>query len=62
MYDIMRRKAERNAFCRGCDNTIKKGTDMVTTYSFRNRGQNIHFCINCAEKIGKLAKGGNNEV
>lgn len=62
MDDIVRRKAERNAFCRGCDRTIKKGTDMVTTYSFRNRGQSIHFCVKCAKQIGELAKDNNDEV
>jgi hypothetical protein len=27
---------------------------MITTYSRRNRGQNIHFCIECAKNIGKM--------
>lgn len=55
-YDIKRREAQRDAFCRGCDKTIKKGEDMITTYSFRNRGQHIHFCLSCAKVIGEMAK------
>jgi len=35
---------------------------MVTTYSSRNRGQSIHFCMKCAKQIGELAKDGNDEV
>ena len=50
------RKAERDAFCRACDKTIKKGTDMVSWYSHRNQGMNIHICLPCAEGIGALAK------
>jgi hypothetical protein len=53
---IKRRPAERNAFCRGCDNTIVKGEDLIYTYSFRNTGQNIYFCVACAKKIGDLVK------
>jgi hypothetical protein len=55
-YDITRRAAQRPAFCRGCDKKIDKGEDMITTYSFRNTGQHIHFCLACAEKIGELAE------
>ena len=54
-YPIERREAQRKAFCRGCDKTIKIGEEMVSTYSFRNRGQNIHFCLDCAKEIGELA-------
>ena len=49
------RKAERNAFCRACDKTIIKGMDMVSWYSHRNQGMNIHICVTCAESIGALA-------
>lgn len=52
--EIVRRPAERNAFCRGCDEVIEKGQDMVSTYSWRNRGQYIHFCLDCAKIISKL--------
>lgn len=53
--DIVRRKAERKAFCRGCDEKIEKGQEIVFTHSWRNRGQNILFCIECAKKVGELA-------
>ena len=53
---IVRRPAQRPAICRGCDKQIEKGEEMVTTYSYRNRGQFIHFCLSCATKIGELAK------
>lgn len=49
------RPAERTAFCRGCDKPIEKGTEMVSFHSWRNRGQNIHICLPCAESIGELA-------
>ena len=62
MDPITKRQAERNAYCRGCDKLIKKGEEMVTTYSSRNRGQNIHFCVNCAKQIGDLVKDDNDEV
>jgi hypothetical protein len=55
-YPIERRPAQRTAFCRGCDKKIAKGDDMISTYSFRNTGMWIHFCLHCAEKIGELAK------
>jgi hypothetical protein len=48
------RKAERDAFCRSCDKTIKKGTDMVSWYSHRNQGMNIHLCLQCAKDIGTI--------
>lgn len=50
------RDAQRDAFCRGCDDTIKKGQPMVATFSWRNRGQNIYFCVGCAGEIGALVK------
>jgi hypothetical protein len=54
--DIVRRQTERSAFCRGCDTEMPKGTEIVSTFSWRNRGQHIHFCLPCATKIGELAK------
>lgn len=54
-YDIQRRPAQRDAFCRGCDKVIKRGDDMISTYSFRNTGQWIHFCLDCCKKIGEMA-------
>ena len=56
-----RRQAERDAFCRSCDRVIKKGEDMVSMYSCRNRGQNIHLCLDCSDFIGKIAKENSNE-
>ena len=54
-YNIERRQLKRKAFCRGCDKEMMVEEEVITTYSFRNRGQHIYFCIDCAEKIGKLA-------
>lgn len=54
------RKAERDAFCRSCDKSIKRGTDMISWYSHRNQGMNIHICLSCAESIGALAKNHTN--
>lgn len=55
-YKILCREAERDAYCRGCDAVINKGEKMISTYSFRNRGQHIHFCPKCANLIGELAQ------
>lgn len=55
-YEIERRQAQRQAFCRGCDKAIKKGEDMISTYSRRNTGMWIHICMDCAVKIGEMAK------
>jgi hypothetical protein len=52
--EIERRPAQREAWCRGCDKKISKGEDLIYTYSFRNRGQNIYFCMGCAKKISAL--------
>lgn len=50
-------KNSGGANCRGCDIEIKKGELLVYTYSSRNRGQSIMFCIPCARSIGGLVKG-----
>lgn len=50
------RKAERDAFCRACDGPIKKGEDMMSGYSHRNRGQNIHFHLDCVGQMNALVK------
>lgn len=55
-YPIQRREAQRDAFCRGCDKKIKRGDEMISTYSFRNTGQHIHFCLKCAQQMGEMAK------
>lgn len=54
-YPIERRQAERKAYCRGCDKTIQRGEEIISTYSFRNTGQYIHFCLGCAKLIGDLS-------
>lgn len=60
-YEIVRRKVERESHCRGCDKTLFKGNVIIYTYSHRNRGQNIIFCMSCAELIGKLVEEITNE-
>lgn len=50
------RKAQRQGFCRGCDDVINRGDTMFYTYSFRNRGQNILFCLPCIKKIIRMFK------
>lgn len=59
ILDINRRQAQREAFCRGCDDKIEKGEEMISTYSIRNRGQNIYFCLKCAKDIGEKENNGN---
>lgn len=51
-----RRPAEREAFCRACDTKIVPGREMISFYSWRNRGQHIHICLPCAGLIGRLAR------
>ena len=48
------RPADRDAFCRACDIKITRGTYMISFYSWRNRGQNIHLCLNCCSYIGDI--------
>lgn len=55
MADFECRKSERGAYCRWCDDLIPKGQTMVSGYSSRNRGINMHFCLTCAKRIGELA-------
>ena len=57
MAEFSRRECKREAHCRWCDEKIKKGQEMVTGYSWRNRGMSIHFCLHCAYLIGRLADG-----
>lgn len=54
--DLTRRPLERAAYCRGCDDEMSKGTEVIATYSWRNRGQHIYFCLTCSATIGKLAE------
>lgn len=48
------RPAEREAHCRACDGLISKGEMMVSMYSFRNRGQYIHFHPECVKQMAAL--------
>ena len=50
------RRSQRDAFCRGCNKKMTRGTLMVSMYSPRNRGQSIHFCGECTMEIGALAQ------
>lgn len=53
-----KRKVTRpGCICRYCDREIPKGEEMVTGYSWRNRGMYIHLHLECAKEIGKLADG-----
>lgn len=46
------RLAEQTAHCRVCDREIIRKQDyMVSWYSFRNRGQNIHICPSCVKTL-----------
>lgn len=55
-YDISFRKMKRSGFCRGCDKDLEINDDVVATYSIRNRGQHIYFCVDCAKRIGEFVK------
>lgn len=49
------RKAQRQAFCRACDKKIQVGESMLSMYSWRNRGQNIHICLDCVDEIHEMS-------
>ena len=53
--EIERREAKRTCYCRGCDKALHKGDEIIYTYTFRNQGQNIIFCLDCAKIIGELS-------
>lgn len=49
------RLAKQAAYCRVCDRALLKGIDyMVSWYSHRNRGQNIHICPECVKTLNML--------
>lgn len=49
------RLAKQNSHCRVCDKVITAKIDtMVTWYSHRNRGQNIHICPECVVDLYNL--------
>lgn len=54
--EITLRPIERLGYCRGCDKPMPPKEEVVATYSLRNRGQWIYFCLGCAKKIGELAR------
>ena len=54
--NIVRREIERTGHCRGCDKELHKGTEIIYTYTTRNRGQSIIFCLDCAIIIGRLVR------
>lgn len=56
-YKPEKRQAERDAFCRACNGSIKKGEEMVSWYSTRGQGMHIHLHLKCAEKIAETARG-----
>lgn len=46
------RLAKQDACCRVCDKLLERNVDyMVTWYSHRNRGQNIHICPKCIKDL-----------
>jgi hypothetical protein len=49
------RLAERNAMCRACQETIPKGTPMISWWSYLNSGMHIHLHEQCAIDIGNMA-------
>jgi len=57
MGEFTKRECKREAHCRWCDEKIEKGQEMVTGYSWRNRGMYIMFCLPCAKKVGELSDG-----
>lgn len=40
--------------CRACNQSIPKGTDMISWYAANNQGMYIHLCLPCVSKIDKL--------
>lgn len=53
--DLNKRPITRTAYCRGCDGEMESGEIVIATYSSRNRGQHIFFCLACAKEIGQMA-------
>lgn len=55
------RPAERDAYCRSCDEVMSKGTNMISWYSWRNRGMNIHLCLDCVRELKLLLPEGRDQ-
>lgn len=57
MSNFEKRLSKQDSFCRGCDKILVRNQDeIIYTYSYRNRGQHIMFCLDCAKIIGDMAK------
>jgi len=54
--NIQKRELKRAAFCRGCDEHMNTGTEVISMYSIRNRGQHIYLCMDCSKLITELTK------
>lgn len=54
------RQAKREAVCHCCDKWIDKGEYMVTGYSSRQRGMNMHFHPDCLKQMYGLMILGEN--
>jgi hypothetical protein len=52
-YDPKIKTAERQAFCRACDGTIERGEQMMSWYSYRNRGMHIHLHLECVRRMAQ---------
>ena len=52
------REAQRDGFCRWCDEEIQKGNKVFAFYSHRNRGQHILFHPECVKEMNKIVEEG----
>lgn len=59
---FIKRKMERSGYCRGCDKELRKNDEIIYTYTFRNRGQHILICLDCAEVISDLMEVENENI
>lgn len=55
------RLAERQAYCRYCDDLIEKGEKMLSFYSHRNKGMYIHLHLDCVKSMNELIVKDNHE-
>ncbi len=56
VFKPVRRPAERDAYCRVCEQKIERGEIMVSWHSDANRGMYIHLCLDCCRKIGEISQ------
>jgi hypothetical protein len=52
--NLQYRNAERDCFCRVCNNTVKKGTPAVFWDNWRRSAGNGILCPSCVETIYNL--------